>query len=64
MRYFESLITEATVASSDFQHILFTDDTEEAIKHIRNYAEKSLKKNIPNGAPLWILGERKINRRN
>jgi uncharacterized protein (TIGR00730 family) len=63
MRYFESLIKEATVGSTDFQHILFTDDIAEAAEHIRNFTEMSPEKHAHSNAPLWILGERKINRK-
>lgn len=63
MRYFESLIKEATVGSTDFQHILFTDDIQQAVAHIRSFAEKLPDKHLPENTPLWILGERKINRK-
>ena len=63
MRYFESLIKEATVGSTDFQHILFTDDIAEAAEHIRNFTEMSPEKHAHTDAPLWILGERKIKRK-
>jgi uncharacterized protein (TIGR00730 family) len=63
MRYFESLIEQATVGSTDFQHILFTDDINEAVQHIHNFTEKSLDKARADDAPLWILGERKITRK-
>lgn len=63
MRYFESLIAEATVGSTDFQHILFTDDIQEAAEHIRNFTGKSPENHISSDAPLWILGERKIVRK-
>ena len=63
MRYFESLIQEATVGATDFQHILFTDDITEAAEHIRNFAEKTPDKNATGNSPLWILGERKIVRK-
>ena len=62
MRYFESLIKEATVGSTDFQHILFTDDIAEAAEHIRNFTERAPEKLTNLDAPLWILGERKIKR--
>ena len=63
MRYFESLIKEATVGSTDFQHILFTDDVAEAAEHIRNFTELSPEKHAHTDAPLWIFGERKIKRK-
>jgi uncharacterized protein (TIGR00730 family) len=63
MRYFESLIKEATVGSTDFQHILFTDDIAEAVEHIRNFTERAPEKHAHLDKPLWILGERKIKRR-
>ena len=63
MRYFESLIKEATVGSTDFQHILFTDDIAEAAEHIRNFTELAPEKHAQLDTPLWILGERKIKRR-
>jgi uncharacterized protein (TIGR00730 family) len=63
MRYFESLIEQATVGSTDFQHILFTDDIAEAVEHIRNFTGKSPENHIPKEVPLWILGERKIVRK-
>lgn len=63
MRYFEALIQEATVSSTDFQHILFTDDIAQAEQHIRNFTEMSPEKRVQIDAPLWILGERKITRK-
>ena len=63
MRYFESLIKEATVGSTDFQHILFTDDLAEAAEHIRNFTELAPEKHAQLDTPLWILGERKIKRK-
>ena len=63
MRYFEALIHEATVSSTDFQHILFTDDIAEAVEHIRNFTERAPEKHAHLDKPLWILGERKIKRR-
>jgi uncharacterized protein (TIGR00730 family) len=63
MRYFESLVKEETVGSTDFQHILFTDDVAEAAEHIRNFTELSPEKHAHTDAPLWIFGERKIKRK-
>lgn len=63
MRYFESLVKEETVGSTDFQHILFTDDVVEAAEHIRNFTELSPEKHAHTNSPLWIFGERKIKRK-
>lgn len=60
MEYLESLVKEQTVGPNDFDHILFTDDIDLAIEHIKT---KSKKRTIPrdnSNRPLWILGERKI----
>ncbi len=63
MRYFEALIREETVGSTDFQHILFTDDLNEAVEHIQNCTQLTPEKHAHTNAPLWILGERKIKRK-
>lgn len=60
MEFLEKLVDEKTVGPNDYEHILFTDDVEEAIKHIQTHSEK--KKAIVGEMqrPLWILGEQKI----
>ncbi len=63
MRYFEALVKEETVGSTDFQHILFTDDLNEAVEHIQNCTQLTSEKHAHTNAPLWILGERKIKRK-
>lgn len=57
---FEQMKSDKTVADDDFEHLLITDDTEEALAFISKYAveEYGLKrKRVPR--PLGIFGERK-----
>ncbi|MHA8065828.1 TIGR00730 family Rossman fold protein [Aquirufa sp. ROCK2-A2] len=60
MDFLGKLVDEKTVGPSDYDHILFTDDIEEALKHIQFYSSK--KRSLTNSAqtPIWILGEKKI----
>jgi uncharacterized protein (TIGR00730 family) len=57
--YFEKLIAEETVGSTDFQNILFTDEIDIGIEHFKAFASKNPSKLERPKKPLWILGERK-----
>jgi uncharacterized protein (TIGR00730 family) len=60
MDFLEKLIEEKTVGPNDYDHILFTDDINEALKHIQFHSRKKRLESDPPQAPIWILGERKI----
>jgi uncharacterized protein (TIGR00730 family) len=60
MEFLEKLIEEKTVGARDYEQILFTDDVDEALKHIQFYSRE--KRSLLEGSqtPIWILGEKKI----
>lgn len=55
--YLKFMVTEGTISATDLDLLLFTDDHEEAIAHIRQYISKNyqIKKRE---RPLWWLFEK------
>jgi uncharacterized protein (TIGR00730 family) len=60
MEFLEKLIEEKTVGASDYEQILFTDDVDEALKHIQFYSREKRALLEGSQTPIWILGEKKI----
>lgn len=60
MDFLEKLVEEKTVGPNDYEHIAFTDDVDEAIKHIQSFSVKKIANAGNTQRPLWILGEQKI----
>ncbi|WP_270090227.1 TIGR00730 family Rossman fold protein [Sphingobacterium sp. SYP-B4668] len=61
--HIRTMTLEGTISPDDEELILFTDDVDEAIEHIRRHAEKSkiLKLQPPRKAN-WVLGEKSLKR--
>lgn len=58
MVHIEQMAKNKAISDDDMKLILFTDDIEEAIAHIRVYSDAHLKlKKLPK--PAWVLGEGK-----
>ncbi len=53
--HIDTMIAEKTISPEDKDLIKYTDDCDEAIKHIRNYIHKNYKIKYK---AYWILGER------
>lgn len=57
-KYIEFMVSEGTISPEDTSLILFTDDTDEALSHIRQYISKNYKA-VKRNKPLWWLFERR-----
>jgi len=60
MEFLEKLVEEKIVGATDYEQILFTDDVEEALKHIQFYSKEKRSTSEGSQTPIWILGEKKI----
>jgi len=58
--FIEKMIEEKTISPFDKKLILFTDNTDDAMSHIRHYIKKNYKVSLKKTKPLWWLGENKI----
>lgn len=56
----ELMIQEKTISPEDQDLLLFTDDVQEAVEHIRKYADTNKIIKLKEPKPSWILGEPKI----
>lgn len=57
LEYMQFMIQEGTISPEDLNLLLFTDDPDEAIAHIRHFIEKNYKI-LPKKKPLWWMFER------
>lgn len=53
------MIEEKTISPEDQDLLLFTDDIQEAVDHIRKYADANKVIHLKEQKPNWILGEKK-----
>lgn len=57
IKHFNLMVKENTIASQDMELVLFTDELDEALRHIDKYTKSRV---VTDYKPIWFLGERKI----
>lgn len=59
--HIEIMAKEKTISIEDLDLILFTDSVDEAVDHIKKYADNKKKMELKASKnPLWVLGEEKL----
>jgi uncharacterized protein (TIGR00730 family) len=61
IEHIQHMAEAKTINADDLKLLLYTDSVEEAVKHIRNYAEKNPNIKLETKQkPRWILGEKPV----
>lgn len=61
--HINKMVEQETIAESDLDLLVFTDDVNEAVNHIRKYADNKFVRKLRKAKPMGILGERSIVKR-
>jgi uncharacterized protein (TIGR00730 family) len=58
-KHIHTMAEQNTISNEDIELILFTDDVDEAVEHIHQYAKSTfeIKKKTKKHKPFWFLGE-------
>lgn len=59
IEHVNEMIEAKTISPEDQDLLLFTDDIDEAVEHIKQYADTNRIVNLQEQKPNWILGEKK-----